>query len=79
MSEQIDDYFARQRLIALIRDDLERRVDNLDMQLFLVESRPEFQEFLQAHQTAHQSVVMEIKKTLKQVLDSQQVTLIDSF
>lgn len=32
MTEQIDDYFARQRLAALIRDDLEQRIVNHDAQ-----------------------------------------------
>lgn len=71
MCEQIDDYFSRQRLLALIRDDLERRVENLDLKLFLVENRADFQIFVQTHQVAHENIVKEIKSTLKSVLDAQ--------
>lgn len=71
MCEQIDDYFSRQRLLALIRDDLEKRVENLDKKLFLVEHRADFQAFVAANQLAHENTVKEIKATLKFVLDEQ--------
>lgn len=71
ISEQIEDYFARQRLIAIIQDDLEKRIENLEMRFFLVENQADFQEFLQGHQAAQANAQKEIKATLKQVLDSQ--------
>lgn len=75
MTEQIDDYFARQKLVALIRDDLEYRIDHLEMRLFLVENKEEFAEFVRGQEAAQKSVVSEIQLTLKHVLDAQYIFL----
>lgn len=71
MTEQIDDYFARQRLAALIQGDLEQRIVNLDIKLFLVDNKEEFREFLHHHYCAQKRTEEEIKATIKHVLDAQ--------
>lgn len=71
MTEQIDDYFARQRLAALIRDDLEQRIVKLDIKLFLVDNQEEFQKCVHNHHDAQKRTETEIKATIKNVLDAQ--------
>ncbi len=71
MVNQIGDYFARQRLIAMIQDQLQRRIDTVDMKLLLVDRRAEFQEFIQGYQKAQKSVENEIKISIKNVLSDQ--------
>lgn len=78
MVEQIGDYFARQRLLAVIKEELERRIDAVDMVLFLVESRVEFGEFVQAHQAAQKSAEDDIKATIRHVLDAQYIFYINN-
>lgn len=70
MTEQIDDYFARQRLAALIRDDLEQRIVKLDIKLFLVDNQEEFQKCVHNHHDAQKRTETEIKATIKNVLDA---------
>ena len=71
MTEQIDDYFARQRLVALIREKLQSRIDNLDMKLFLVENKAEFGDFVGSQKATQKAVETEIKSWIKHVLDAQ--------
>ena len=71
MTEQIDDYFARQRLGAAIHDNLEKKISDLEIRLFLVDNHEEFQEFVQSHQAAQKVTEVEIKSTIKHVLDAQ--------
>ena len=71
MTEQIEDYFARQRLVAAIHDYLEKRISNLEIRLFVVDNQEEFQEFVQNHQAAQKRTEVKIKSTIKQVLDAQ--------
>lgn len=71
MVEQIDDYFARQQLLATIRDQLEDRINKADMKIFLWENKEVFQKFLESQQEAQKATYLAIKSTMKQVLDAQ--------
>ena len=71
MVEQIDDYFSRQRLCALISDQLEKRIDGLEMKVLLAEKRSEFAEFYQSFQSVQKDVEAEIKLTITHVLNEQ--------
>lgn len=73
MVGQISDYFARQRLTALIQETLQKRIDGLEMRLFLIERRADFLEFVHDHQAAQKAVEEDIQNTIKSVLDEQLV------
>lgn len=71
MVNQIDDYFARQRLLAIIQEQLEDQINGSEMKIFLWENRDQFQKFLEVQREAQRNTYMAIKSTMKQVLDSQ--------
>ena len=64
--QKIGRQFARhKRIVALIREQLQSRIDNLDMKLFLVENKDEFSEFVASQMAAQKAVETEIKSRSK--------------
>ena len=70
MVGQIGEYFAKNRLLNQIQNDLDEPIMRFDKSLFQVENKEKFEEFIKSYRQKQRAIQLEIQNTIIRLVDS---------
>lgn len=69
--QQVEDYFVRNRLLAMIHEELMLRIDKMDAKLLHADNEIKFLEFVLAHRNARATTEAHVTLTFKSSLTNR--------